>query len=151
MYILKNAIKSVTRIKGRSILIGIVVLIIAISSCVALSIKNSASSLVKSYKNENEIEAKIYLDRSKMRSNMKSTTNGSGTKQNPQDFMSNISQLDMDMVKNYADSDYVKNYTYYIQTTVNSSGLEKLSMEGSTDNNVPEQGFGKGKMEVVKT
>ena len=78
---------------------------------------------------------------------MKNTTNGSGTKQNPQDFMSNIPQLDMDMVKNYADSDYVKNYTCYIQTTVNSSGLEKLSMEGSTDNNVSEQSFGKGKME----
>lgn len=147
MYILKNTIKSVTRIKGRSILIGIVVLIIATSSCVALSIKNSASSLVESYKNENEIEAKISLDRSKMRSNMKSTTNVSGTKQNPQDFMSNIPQLDMDMVKDYADSDYVKDYTYYIQTTVNASGIEKLSMEGSTDNNVPDQGFGKGKME----
>ena len=39
MYILKNAIKSVTRIKGRSILIGIVVLIIATSSCVALLLK----------------------------------------------------------------------------------------------------------------
>lgn len=58
MYILKNALKSVARIKGRSVLIGIVVLIIATSSCVALSIKNSASSLVESYKNENEIESK---------------------------------------------------------------------------------------------
>lgn len=131
MYIFKNALKSITRIKGRSILIGIVVLIIATSSCVALSIKNSASSLVESYKSENEVEAKITLDRSKMRNDMKE--NGSTTKpSNPQDFMANISEINMDMVKQYADSSYVKSYTYSLSASANVSSIEKVTMENST-------------------
>ena len=148
MYILKNALKSVTRIKGRSILIGIVVLIIATSSCVALSIKNSASSLVESYKNENEIEAKITLDRTKMRSDMKNKSSSSETtKTNPKYFMANISEIDMDMVKEYGNSDYVKSYTYSIQTNLNASNIEKVIMEESeTNSNVP-QDIGKGRME----
>lgn len=38
MYILKNAWRSVVRARGRNILVGIIVLVIAVSSCVALSI-----------------------------------------------------------------------------------------------------------------
>lgn len=133
MYVLKNALKSITRIKGRSILIGIVVLIIATSSCVALSIKNSASSLVESYKNENEIEANITLDRSQMRKDMNNSTS-SDTKENPQNFMANISEINMDMVKEYADSSYVKSYTYSISSNVDATNLEKVSMDTSTEN-----------------
>lgn len=137
MYIFKNALKSITRIKGRSILIGFVVLIIATSSCVALSIKNSASSLVESYKNENSVEANITLDRSKMRNDMKeNSSNDTSKPANPQDFMSSITAINIDMVKDYANSNYVKSYTYSIQTNLNSSSLEKVTMETSksTDN-----------------
>lgn len=39
MYILKNAWRSISRAKVRNILIGVIVLVIATSSCVALSIR----------------------------------------------------------------------------------------------------------------
>lgn len=42
MYIIKNAWKSISRSKGRNILIGIIVAVIAISSCIGLSIRNAA-------------------------------------------------------------------------------------------------------------
>lgn len=146
MYIFKNALKNVTRIKGRSILIGIVVLIIATSSCLALSIKNSASSLVESYKNENEIEAKITLDRVKMRDDMKNKSSSGDTKPNPVEFMANISEIDMNMVKDYGNSEYVKSYTYSANTNLNANGIEKVTMEESSNNvNIP-QDIGRGRI-----
>lgn len=38
MYIVKNALKSITRAKGRNILIFVLVLMIAVLACVALSV-----------------------------------------------------------------------------------------------------------------
>ena len=42
MYIIKNALKCIGRSKGRTILIGAIVLVIALSSCVGLSIRQAA-------------------------------------------------------------------------------------------------------------
>lgn len=44
MYILKNTLKCISRAKGRNILIGIIVLVIAFSACVGLSIRQAAES-----------------------------------------------------------------------------------------------------------
>ena len=44
MYILKNALKNISRSLGRNVLIGIIVIVIAASSCVALSIRKSAAA-----------------------------------------------------------------------------------------------------------
>ena len=38
MYIIKNALRCVSRAKGRNVLIGIIALIIAVSACLGLSI-----------------------------------------------------------------------------------------------------------------
>ena len=42
MYILKNALKSISRSKGRNVLIGIIVLVISVAACIGLSIQNAA-------------------------------------------------------------------------------------------------------------
>ena len=44
MYILKNAWRSITRSKGRNILIGIILFVIAVSACIALSIGEAAET-----------------------------------------------------------------------------------------------------------
>lgn len=44
MYILKNALKCIGRAKGRNILIGIIALVIAISACIGLSIRQAAEN-----------------------------------------------------------------------------------------------------------
>lgn len=42
MYIIKNALKCIGRSKGRNLLIGIIVLAIATSACIGLSIRQAA-------------------------------------------------------------------------------------------------------------
>ena len=42
MFVLKNALKCIARSKARNILIGIIVLVIATSACIGLSIRQAA-------------------------------------------------------------------------------------------------------------
>ena len=67
MYILKNAIVSITRNKGRNILIGIIVMVIACFSTITLAIKNTSSSLIDSYKETYKVEATIGFNRENMK------------------------------------------------------------------------------------
>lgn len=63
MYIIKNALKSITRNKLRNILIGIIVLVIAISACVALSIRQAAETTKADTLNSMSVSAQISFDR----------------------------------------------------------------------------------------
>lgn len=134
MYILKNALKSITRTKSRNILIGIIVAILAISSCVALSITNSATKLIQSYEESYEVEAWLSLNRESMRNDMnKNKKDGNMELGTPKDFMSNIEQLDFNLIEKYGDSEYVKSYYYTIQANLNASNIEKVTMEENND------------------
>ena len=57
MYILKNALTSIKRNKGRNILIGIIVVVISASCAITLSIMNSANKIVKAYEEKYQIKA----------------------------------------------------------------------------------------------
>ena len=63
MYILKNALKSITRNKGRNILIGIIIIAISAACAVTLAIRQSAKTIVSAYENKNPIEASIGMNR----------------------------------------------------------------------------------------
>lgn len=63
MYIIQNALKSITRNKLRNILIGIIVLVIAVSACVALSIRQSAETTKEDTLNSMSVSAQISFDR----------------------------------------------------------------------------------------
>ena len=63
MYILKNALKSISRSKGRNILIGVIVLVIAISSCIGLSIRQAAESTKEETLADLSVTANISFDR----------------------------------------------------------------------------------------
>lgn len=121
MYIFKNAVKSITRSKGRNILIGFIIVIIATASCVALSIKNSAVELVQSYKDSFELTATIGVDRDALRNNAQ--TAGSDMRE----IMNSIPAITLDQIKSYGDSDYLNGYTYQLSSSVNSSSLTALS------------------------
>lgn len=62
MYILKNAVKNITRQAGRNILIGSIIVVIAIVSCITLTINNSGDALIKNYKTKNPLEVSVVLD-----------------------------------------------------------------------------------------
>ena len=70
MYILKNALISIKRNKGRNILLGIIIMVIACATTVTLAIRNSADTLIESYSNKNDITASISANRENMRKNM---------------------------------------------------------------------------------
>lgn len=63
MYIISNAWKSISRNKGRNILIGIIILVIATSACVALSIRQAAETAKESTLADMNVTAQISYDR----------------------------------------------------------------------------------------
>jgi len=126
MYIIKNALKSISRSKGRNILIGTIILVIAVSSCVALSIRNSANEIVSSQKASYDITATIGVNREALRSSSQS----SGTDMRA--LMESVPALTVDQLKTYADSQYVKSLSYSLTTSMNSSNVTAVSSSTST-------------------
>ena len=70
MYIIRNALKCIDRSKGRNVLIGIIVLVIAISACIGLSIRQAAQSAKEETLSGMTVTATISIDRQAMMSNM---------------------------------------------------------------------------------
>lgn len=120
MYILKNSIISIIRNKGRNILIGIIILVIAASSTVALSIRNTANDLVRDYKEAHDIIATISLDRQKLGENFQG---GEEARKSNIEAFNNIEQLTLEEIKNYGQSTYLKDYYYVYSTGLNSDTL----------------------------
>lgn len=154
MYILKNALKSITRTKWRNILIGVIIVVIAISSCVALSIRNSATKLIESYENSSEVIANISLDRGSMQKDLKEMKE-SEEFSTPQDFMNSMGTLDLDTQILYADSEYVTSYYYTNEISLNGNDdLTKVSMDmefkkpSSDNDNVSSDNGGKSNMDI---
>lgn len=65
MYILKNALRCIIRSRGRSILIGIIALVIAVAACLGLSIRQAAESAKQSALEGMSVTATISYDRTK--------------------------------------------------------------------------------------
>ena len=66
MYILKNALRNITRAKGRNILIGCIAFVIGLSACLALSIREAADRERESGLSDLNITATIRVDRQSM-------------------------------------------------------------------------------------
>ena len=63
MYIMKNAFISISRNKGRNILIGIIITVITWACTITLAIRNTANMTVEEYQNANDIVGSISFDR----------------------------------------------------------------------------------------
>ncbi len=129
MYILKNAVKSITRSKGRNILIGIIIVIIAVSSCISLSIKNSAEEIVISYEESFEIAASIGIDRLALREKLQVE---SGTSM--RDIIAGIGTLGIEEIEYYGDSEYLNGYTYIMSTFLNAENILPLTNDEADEN-----------------
>ena len=124
MYILKNSIVSIVRNKGRNILIGIIILVIACSSTVTLAIRNTANRLVKNYEESHDIIASISFDRKELTQNFKGGEDA--RKENIETF-NNIESFTIDDVKNYGNSEHLKGFYYVYATSLNSDTLTKAT------------------------
>lgn len=63
MYILKHAVRSICRSKGRSILIGVILFVLALCSCIGLGIQKAADSSRTAMEAITNITATIETDR----------------------------------------------------------------------------------------
>ena len=64
MYIIKNALRCISRSKGRNILIGIIAVVISISACLGLSIRQASENAKATALQGMNVTATISFDRS---------------------------------------------------------------------------------------
>ena len=153
MLVLINAMKSITRSKGRNILIGIIVLAIAASSCVALAIKSAANEAEAAGLENLSITGNITFDSQRM---MMEAQSGGGmvTGGGPVDLrgmLANFQSLELEDHLYYADSGYIKNFYYSRSISLNAGGgLEAYSTDSAdTSNNFEIRGnFGGGSVQM---
>src|SRR5665647_1119613 len=134
MYIFKNAWKSIVRSKGRNILIGIIVAIIAFSSCIALSIKNSSDQVVENYKNSSDITATLSLDRQAIMKDVQTS------RKDIRVALSSIPVLTIDELKKFSGSSNVKGFSYTVQSSLNASNINVFDASATsspTSTNAP--------------
>lgn len=124
MYILKNALVSITRSKGRNILICAIIVVIAAACAIALSIMNSADKIVKAYEDKYQIKATIGMNRDYMMSQFKG--NNRSQEEMINDF-NGISGLTEDEVNKYGDSDYVSSYYYTYSVGMNANDIKEAT------------------------
>lgn len=143
----KNALRNLLRSKGRNILIGLIVLVIAVASCLALSIRQAAVTARESGLENLAVTAQISLDRQAM---MQKFQQGGG---DMKDAFQNMTALSLEEMQTYAKSQYVKDFTYTLTTSLNAGeGLEAVDTSGSSDSgdnaqdqqppNLPDGGMG---------
>lgn len=135
MYIVKNALRSICRAKGRNILIGIIALAIAVSACVALSIKESAAKAREDTLSLMNITAQISLDRQSMMQNNQEPTDGEQPefdRDSMKEILQNGGDLTLDEYETYSKADSVSDSYYTLSATLDASGdLEPIDTMGT--------------------
>ena len=151
MYIIKNALRCIGRSKGRNILIGIIALVIAVSACIGLSIRQAAESAKASALEGMSVTATISYDRASAMGNMAggrpsgssggrpSGSSGSrpsmGFDKNQfANMMGITSSLTLDEYKKYAEAESVDDFYYTLTAYFNGSeGFSAVSDEVEED------------------
>ncbi|MCD7774837.1 MAG: ABC transporter permease [Clostridiales bacterium] len=153
MYVINNAVKSITRNKLRNILIGIIVLVIAVSACIALSIRQAAETTKEDTLSSLSITATISYDRTSAMKEMASSA--SGENMNPEnmeeggkgsfdrgsfDFDALTSSLTLDEYLTYTEAlEDGDSYYYTASLSLNASGdLLPYGTEESSDDETEE-------------
>lgn len=122
MYIIKNALKCIGRSKGRNILIGVIVFVIALSACIGLSIRQAAESAKEEALKNLKITAAISFDRSSMMKEFGGKDSSGGfDREQFSEKMENMSGLTLEDYQKYATADSVEDFYYTLTTSVNGT------------------------------
>ena len=124
MYILKNAWKNITRNKGRNILIGIIVIVIAAASSITLAIRESANNIVTAYQEKNKIEATIGMNRNNLMGLLKKDN---ASQEDMINSFNNIASVTVEEIEKYGESDYVSNYYYTYDLSVDAKDIKEAT------------------------
>jgi putative ABC transport system permease protein len=133
--VLINALKAITRSKGRNILIMLIVAVIAGASSVGLAIRSAAASAESAGLDQLTITATIGLDRQRL---MQSAQSGSSAAQpsmdDLRDILAQYPELTLEQLQTYADSQYVSDFRYSTSVSVDATGeVAPVSNEDQTD------------------
>lgn len=147
MYIIKNALRCIGRSKGRNVLISIIALVIAVSACLGLSIRQAAESAKESTLSELSITATISYDRSSMMNDMMGGGKGQGgggfERDQFKDMMGSASELTLEEYQKYADAESVQDFYYTLTAAFNGNDdLEPVTDETEDEESQSNSGFG---------
>lgn len=147
MYIIKNALRCIGRSKGRNVLISIIALVIAVSACLGLSIRQAAESAKESTLSELSITATISYDRSSMMNDMMGGGKGQGgggfDRDQFKDMMGSASELTLEEYQKYADAESVQDFYYTLTAAFNGNDdLEPVTDETEDEESQSNSGFG---------
>ena len=131
MFIFKNAFISIIRNKGRNILIGIIILVIACASTVTLAINNTAADLINSYESAYDKELTISFNRQNMMKDV--DFSDKDNMRNAREKFNNIASYTIEDIENFADSDYIESYYYTYSISLNGNNIDKAENESSDD------------------
>ncbi len=133
MYIIKNALRCISRSLGRNILIGIIVLVIAISACIGLSIRQAAQSAKEDTLSSMSVTATISVDRQSIMGNFGGFDGGGFDKDQFFETMGGASSLTLEEYEKYAAASTVKSFYYTLTVSLNGNDdLEAVTTETSS-------------------
>lgn len=155
MYIFKNALRCISRSVGRNVLIGIIVLVIAVSSCIGLSIRQASENAKEETLSGLSITATISYDRQAAMEEMGGAKRGGDSDSDSdssdppaepeggfdrdsfQNMMSERESLTIDEYETYAQASTVKDFYYtatsYFNETDDFLAVSSTSSDDSTE------------------
>ncbi|MBQ8535028.1 MAG: ABC transporter permease [Bacilli bacterium] len=139
MFIFKNAWISITRNKGRNILIGVIILVIACACTITLAINNTAKDLIDSYSNAYQKEMTLSFNRKQMMGDF--DIRAEEGREKAKERFENIASYTVEDVENFAGTDHIESYYYTYSVSLNGNNIEKAEIE----TNSPPGGFGGGR------
>lgn len=145
MYIIKNALRCISRSVGRNVLIGIIVLVIAVSSCIGLSIRQASVSAREETLKGLSVTAKLSYDRQALMQEFGGMDRGGENSQPPEkpegefdrdsfkDMMGEIESLSLEEYETYASASTVKDFYYTLTTYLNGTDDFQAVSDSTTD------------------
>ncbi len=144
MYIIKNALRCISRSKGRNALIGIIVLVIAVSACIGLSIRQAAVSAKEDTLASMSVSATISFDRQAMMGNMMGGEGGF----NRDDFIDKMGENDsltLEEYEKYATAKSVQDFYYTANISLNGNDdFEAVTSEAEEETDNAQNGMSGG-------
>lgn len=127
MYILKHAVRSICRSKGRSILIGVILFVLALCSCIGLGIQKAADSSRTAMEAITNITATIETDRRGMMEQAQPPEGGQpleGDREAMREQLQELQSLTLEELQTYAQADSVS--AFYYTGTLYMAGTDEL-------------------------
>lgn len=141
MFIFKNAWISIIRNKGRNILVGAIVLVIACACTITLAINNTASDLIDSYSSAYDKELTLVFDRESMMKDF--DVRGEEGREQAKEKFENIVSYTVDDVKSFGEVEHIEGYYYTYSFSLNGNSIEKAEIETESQYNGFDGGRGR--------